>query len=314
MADQFEYESLSDHLTTDGLTLEIAIPTGGKIVARERAWCSTLIGAMAWFSSQRGATFVWRGQRDSNWAIQPRLNRHVAKILAGLTLEDVLAEEQKILEHVRHQGWHRRESFEMRPLELFAYLQHHGVPTRMLDVTRDPLVAAFFSSAVGSNPEREPAGAVVAIRVPSATVRSTEAAASSLVEAAVFEPSDAPYALWDPPSFDSRIVTQRGQFLVPNVGSAADPADPLYAPTSVLGIGIANAKGEYRGRNINAFFQGYLEPARQGRPSEKPIDVAMILVPPEMKAPLREYLAALGLTDLTIYPDQAGYASSFPPS
>jgi len=313
MSDQFEYESLSDHLSGAGLTLEIDIPTGGKIAARQRAWCSTLIGAMAWFSSQRGATFVWRGQRDAGWAIQPRLNRHVAKTLAGRTLNDVLAEEQKILEHVRHQGWHRRESIEMRPLELFAYLQHHGVPTRMLDVTRDPLVAGFFASAVGPNPDREPAGAVVAIRVPDANVRSTESA-ESLVQAATFTPDDVPYALWDPPSFDSRIVTQRGQFLVPNVARASGPYDPLYAPTSVIGIGIADAKGQYGGRNIDVFFQGYLKPARQGRPPERPIDVAMIVIPAEMKAPLRGYLEALGLTDLTIYPDQAGYASSFPPS
>ena len=36
MSDQFEYESLSDHLSGAGLTLEIDIPTGGKIAARQQ--------------------------------------------------------------------------------------------------------------------------------------------------------------------------------------------------------------------------------------------------------------------------------------
>lgn len=309
----FAYPSLRTELENYGLVLEIPLPPAANVIDQGRAWCSTLLGAMAWFSSQSGETYVWRGQRDADWPLQSRLNRHVASTLGGGTLADVAAAEREILLHVRHQRWHLRDGVPLRPLELAAVLQHHGVPTRLLDVTRDPLVAAFFASGAASREGQELDGAVVAIRVPRARVTDPSAEIETLDGTLSFEPPNSTYALWDPPAFDVRIVTQRGQFLVPNVNASAHKS-PRFSPTAVMGVGIKEPKGRYRGKDIRPFFMRFLEPAQPGRPPAQPVNAVMVIVPAQIKDTLRNYLGSLGLNDLTIYPDEAGYASSFPPS
>lgn len=313
----YTYPSLKDRLDSDRLVLTIPLPADVSDGAQaQRVWCSRLVGAMLWFASQGGGTFVWRGQRDASWPLQPRLNRHVAVQLGGTTLEAVGEEEARILERVRHQHWDRHTGERLGFLELLAVLQHQGVPTRLLDVTRDPLVAAFFASAYGTNPEEERPGAVVAIRVPKGTSvadKPETGQAMSLAGAVQFTPSAAPYALYEPPGLDPRILTQRGLFIVPNVavGTAAPPG---YVPIDQIGIGIPLPKGSYTGASIESFFRNFLRKATQGRPPEKPVNIAMILIPADRKRVLRDYLARAGLTDETMFPDVAGYASSFPPS
>lgn len=303
------YESLREKLAENNLVLEIPEPVGKTPQERGRGWCSRLIGAMAWFSSQAEHQYVWRGQGDAAWVIQPRLNRHVAVSLGLTGVRAIEDQEREILGHVRHQRWHLRDGQPLDALTLAAVLQHHGVPTRMLDVTRDPLVAGFFAAESVASGGSEADGAVVALRIPGGNVMCYKPDGESLAKALKFSPADVPYALWEPPSFDPRIITQRGAFLVPNVSRGGTG----YAPTEVIGIGIDKPAGEYKGK-IEAFFNGFLSKPSPGRPPTNPPWIAMIVVPGRMKSHLREYLGALGLTSHTMYPDLEGYANSFPPS
>ena len=314
----FQYPSLYDELAEQGLVLRIPTPPVAGRVDADRAWCSQLVGAMLWFASQEGATFVWRGQSDARWPLQPRLNRYVTTQLGGTTLADIAREEREIVGWIRHQHWDRAgqppSGQQLRFLELLAVLQHHGIPTRMLDVTRDPLVAAFFASDSRGATNTELDGAVVAIRIPDhAYVHdSTRAARATSFEAGTsFQPATAPYALYEPPGLDMRFIAQRGLFLVPNPARAMTSEGP-YAPLAAIGIGIEHAKGAYTG-TIDGFFTSFFREAAASRPPKSPVNVMMIIIPAQKKAALRTYLTLSGLTTDTLFPDLAGYAGSFPP-
>ena len=50
---------------------------------------------------------------------------------------------------------HSEEFVNMLPIEIMPKMQHLGIPTRLLDVTRNPLVAAFFSISNLEKPNKE---------------------------------------------------------------------------------------------------------------------------------------------------------------
>jgi hypothetical protein len=279
-----------------------------------RLWCAALVGAAGWFTSYPNeAKYVWRGHASAAWALQPRLHRHVARHLGSSSRDRVDQERRRILADAEHNGWNYVQGRRIVGMELLARLQHHGVPTSLLDVTRDPLVGMFFAVAqakdeAGSNAD----GALIAIRDPEVTVSET----GTEKPRRRFSPSSAWYGVWPAPPIDPRITSQRGEFIVLNESKAhsgSASSHPLN-PRNSIGIGIESPRGSYTGGSLDAYFKGYREPKGRGRPPGNPVNVAMLIIPARMKSHLKTFLDASGINDRSVYPDMAGYANSFPPA
>lgn len=108
-------------------------------VRRVKDWASAkqeLLGLTGWW--------IFRGQRDANWRLQTSLERAVSGEFL-LTVEDYM------LREIKRRAFHYLSTEKLpgdeEPLEWFALMQHHGAPTRLLDWTRSPYVAAFFALA-----------------------------------------------------------------------------------------------------------------------------------------------------------------------
>lgn len=112
---------------------------------------------------------VWRGQADAAWGIHSGLYRRLMEINGVKnplekprgeqpypTEDQMVAAEQMILKQART-NW-RFDG--MSALETFARIQHEGGLTRLLDVTNNPYIAAWF--AVESDDYEQKDGRIIA--------------------------------------------------------------------------------------------------------------------------------------------------------
>jgi hypothetical protein len=93
-------------------------------------------------SAYPGDSFVWRGQSDASWGVKSSLYRSLERELESPPSEDDLISAERKLLRLARIDW-RLDG--IPALQLFARLQHVGAPTRLLDVTVNPLIAAWFA-------------------------------------------------------------------------------------------------------------------------------------------------------------------------
>ena len=198
----------------------------------------SVIGQLA-FSIGRESRFVWRGMSCSHYPLSSSLYRFLKDNEAETTEVNHQAVEQSMLQKAREWGLGHTQYGQSTDLQLLADLQHHGFPTRLIDVTVNPMTALWF--ACSENPEE--AGRLVAIAVPDmAEVETSPTLGISPTWDDMARPLGAQYRrhlndsketgvpfLVNPTVRDARMNAQEGLFITSSVPPATGEDTPFWS-------------------------------------------------------------------------------------
>lgn len=159
--------------------------------------------------------FFWRGQGDVNWPIHSAAYRRLKKEHEPVTEKRVADYEIRLIASARYQGYDYIDGRKLSDFEVLARLQHHGAATRLIDFSRNMLVALWFAC----NSEPEKTGSLIGIH--SAHVGGDEGGSLDEGYLDVFEDKDIiglkhPQS-WQPPVVSKRIAAQGAHFLYSRV-------------------------------------------------------------------------------------------------
>jgi hypothetical protein len=162
--------------------------------------------------------WAFRGERDERWPLFSTLSRYLQNFgVARAAWPQQEARILRIFKRKAHQYLDKPPDFD-DDFQWMAFMQHHGAPTRLIDFTWSPYVAAFFAL------ERTLADGVVWAMNPART-DSSRASRLARMDLRVkgnfqryFLKGDRRF-IWmgDPLIMNRRLIAQSGTFAVPGV-------------------------------------------------------------------------------------------------
>ena len=142
--------------------------------------------------------WIFRGQSDESWELLPKAGRSMAHTAKGNDWAVFSIWRRKAVAY---------STLPSNELECLAIAQHHGLATRLLDWSNNPLIAAFFACNANSDTD----GAVYAF-FPTSNIDKENFDEKAITEVRQYIPD----------SVSERIVGQSGRFTY-----HPDPREPI---------------------------------------------------------------------------------------
>lgn len=167
--------------------------------------------------------WAFRGLPDADWHLVSSLSRYLQSFVPDMASWRQREERALRIFRRKAHNYLPDASVLADDIRCLALMQHHGAPTRMLDFTKSPFVAAFFALNRTAR-----SSAVFALDTPtlwSAAPANDATLRREMIDPRVngnFERHFAPNSkeiIWvgEPEEMDRRLVAQSGTFVVPGV-------------------------------------------------------------------------------------------------
>jgi hypothetical protein len=231
-------------------------------------------------------------------SLKPSLYRHPKKT----SIEELIILERKMLEDFQRQnvlhGNALHSAGERDDFRMLFFMQHYGVPTRLLDWTGNPFIAFYFAL---TSAERDPS-----------TGDFIEDAAVWVLDPVSWNSHallDVSYGMEGPLSLDAEEVKAYGPRKLLKGTLEKSAIKTLYEhPVTILGVSD-NAR-MFAQRGVFTIFGKVLSPMEEQYDTNSfPADCLVKIVVPKGKiADLTTRLLQIGYTDSVSYPDLHGLA------
>ena len=98
-------------------------------------------------SGRADGSWIFRGEGDRGWELRPKVGRPDVCGPAGYRPAD----ERTLFDNFRREAPRYEDGVGFTLMDWLAVAQHHGLPTRLMDWTTNPLTAAWFAVANEAN-------------------------------------------------------------------------------------------------------------------------------------------------------------------
>ncbi len=200
---------------------------------------------------------VWRGVRNADWGLHSHLYRHLMEVNGVVSPtarpaepqpypdeDQMVAAEREVLQIARS-DWRFDD---LSALETFARLQHFGGPTRLIDVTKNPYIGAWFAIEFDRKTEDKDAR-LFALATKPVTREGKQPPPDSTLSlddlGAARDPfwhlmetnadrqlfdwgTGARRRVWVPPAYDPRISAQNAAFILDGVPITSSKLAPYF--------------------------------------------------------------------------------------
>lgn len=230
----------------------------------------------------------YRGCGCVSHALTPTLYRHPSKA----DFDPLLEAEKHLLTSFRHRSLPYLVAQPDTDMEWLFLMQHHGVPTRLLDWTENPYVALFFALS----------SARITGRTADGTPQYEEACAVWLLNPTIWNRRALHLV-----TFNEGVLSA-GDDLLKGYNPRTDPRIMNSDPVAIYGVHnsrrIVAQRGVFVvfGKDIRAMETIFSE---NDYPEQA---LTKLIIPPDRIAGLLGTLTSIGVTDSAIYPDLDGLA------
>jgi hypothetical protein len=235
------------------------------------------------FVDELSENWVFRGQANAEWDLQNAIERTDFIRLHKDIEANFLAEFQR-----GARNYLTRDQIPEHLIEWLALMQHHGAPTRLLDFTKSPFIAAYFAFEI-ANPKPERFVSVWAINIHFLKLKAVEKLSAFYAEEMKEKPHLINEHLFEKIFFDNRC-------------SLVFPVEPFrmnrrYSLQQSLFVSTGNAAEPFMEQ---LHFLG----------NEMKEAVIKIEIPASIKNLVLRDLQKMNLNRASLFPDLDGYAES----